>query len=343
MKSAVIRKRPLLRELAFAVTAGVVFTVSPFTPNELAPSAAGGFAVGAGLLAWRLRRSSPVWEEAAAEAPSFELGWDRVAGVGLVLLTLAVFAPTIHWMYLEWTRSVWSNEHGIFIPFAMAWLAHNALRGDHGPAEGSAWGLLPLGLGLGLAVLDANAQSRYLAAVGLVVALPGLSLLLLGPRRTRALRVPLLLGLLLIPIPYTIGTPLALRTLTASGVLPLLQLLGYTVLREGTQLIMARQNFLVADACSGIATLYASVASALVLAALGGSVWRRVALVAAAPVLAIGANIVRVTLLVLLAQTFGTSLLDTAVHEASGVATFGVVLVILFWMANARTGARPAA
>jgi exosortase len=343
MKSAVLRKGPLLRELAFALTAGVVFMVSPFTPNELAPAAAGGFVVGAGLLAWRLRPRSPVWEEAASEAPALELGWDRTAGVAVALLCLAVFAPTLHWMYLEWTRSVWSNEHGIFVPFAMAWLARNALRGDHGPAEGSAWGLLPLGVGLALAVLDANAQSRYLAALGPVVALPGLSLLLLGPRRTRALRVPLLIGLLLIPIPYTVGTPLVLRTLTASGVLPLLQLLGFTVLREGTQLIMPRQNFLVADACSGVATLYASLASALVLAALVTSPWRRVALILAAPVLAIGANVVRVTLLVLLAQTFGTALLDTAIHEASGVATFGLVLAVLFWMANASTGARPAA
>lgn len=342
MKSAVLRKGPLLRELALAVTAGVVFTVSPFTPNELGPAAALGCTAGAGLLAWRLRPRSPVWEEAAADAPGFALGWDRAAGIAVTLLCLAVFAPTVQWMYQEWTRSVWSNEHGLFVPFAMAWLARNALRGDHGPAEGSAWGLVPLGAGLALAAIDANAQSRYLAALGLVVALPGLSLLLLGPRRTRALRVPLLIGLLLIPIPYTVGTPLALRTLTAAGVIPLLQTLGFSVLREGTQLIMPRQNFLVADACSGVATLYASLASALVLAALASSPWRRAALIVSAPLLAIGANIVRVTTLVLLAQAFGTDLLDTALHEASGVATFALVLALLVWMSNHRTGARPA-
>lgn len=67
------------------------------------------------------------------------------------------------------------------------------------------------------------------------------------------------------------------------------------------------------------------------------------ALILVAPLLAIGANVVRVTLLVLLAQTFGTALLDTALHEASGVATFGVVLGILVWMANSPAGARPAA
>jgi exosortase len=240
-------------------------------------------------------------------------------------------------MYLEWTRSIWSNEHGLFVPFAMAWLARNTLRGDDGPAESSTWGLLPLAGGLALAAVDANAQSHYLAALGLVMALPGLSLLLLGTRRTRALRVPLLLGILLVPIPYTVGTPLVLRTLTASGVLPLLHMLGFPAVREGTQLILPRQSFLVADACSGVATLYASVASAMVLAALSTSRWRGAALILSAPILAIAANVVRVTLLVLLAHIFGTELLDTAMHEASGVATFAAVLVILLAIANART------
>jgi exosortase len=335
MKTAMSRKGPILRELALATLAGVVFTVSPFTPNELAPAAAGGFLVGAGILGWRLRPASPVWQEAPES--SFRLRREHVPAIATPLLCLAVFAPTLHWMYLEWTRSIWSNEHGLFVPFAMAWLARNTLRGDDGPAESSAWGLLPLAGGLALAAADANAQSHYLAALGLVMALPGLSLLLLGTRRTRALRVPLLLGILLVPIPYTVGTPLVLRTLTASGVLPLLHMLGFPAVREGTQLILPRQNFLVADACSGVATLYASVASAMVLAALSTSRWRGGALILSAPILAIAANVVRVTLLVLLAHIFGTELLDTAMHEASGVATFAAVLVILLAIANART------
>jgi exosortase len=342
MRSVVSRKGPILRELALAVTAGVVFTVSPFTPNELPPAAAGGFAVGAGLLAWRLRPSSPVWREAAGPALPLRLGSEVVLAASALLLSLAVFAPTLRWMYLEWTRSVWSNEHGLFVPFVMVWLARNALRDDTGPAEASAWGFLPLGAGLALAVIDANAQTRYVSAVGLLLVLLGLSLLLLGPRRTSALRVPLLIGIMLVPIPYTLGTPLALRTLTASLVLPLLHALGFTALREGTQLILPRQTFMVADACSGVATLYASLAAALVLAALSTSHWRRILLLLAAPVLAIAANVVRITLLVLLVHTFGNRLLDTPIHEASGVATFFGVLVVLLAIANTRASKAPA-
>lgn len=332
MKPGVLRKAPILRELALAATAGLVFAVSPFTPNELPHAAALGLLLGVGVLAWRLRPGSPLWREAPAVPVRLERAHWLAGLTGL--LCLAVFAPTLQWMYLEWTRSVWSNEHGILVPFAMAWMARNALRGDDGPPETSAWGFVPLVSGLALAVVDASAQTRYVAAVGLLLTLLGLSLLLLGARRTRILRVPLLLGILLIPIPYTLGTPLVLRTITASGVLPLLHLLDMAAVREGTLLVLPRQSFLVADACSGVATLYASLAVALVLAALSASLWRRIVLITVAPLLAIGANVVRVTILVLIGELLGASLLDTALHEASGVATFLVVLVTLIFIAG---------
>jgi hypothetical protein len=36
--------------------------------------------------------------------------------VALVLLALAVFAPTLAWLYTQWTISVFRNGHGLFIP-----------------------------------------------------------------------------------------------------------------------------------------------------------------------------------------------------------------------------------
>jgi exosortase len=215
----------------------------------------------------------------------------------------------------------------------MAWLAHKKLR-DHAKDAGdssSAWGFLPLTAGLALSVLDANAQSHYLGGLGLLLALPGLSLLLLGRRRTWAIRMPLLLGVLLLPVPFSLVAPLGLRTLTAQGVLRLLHGLGFSALREGTLIHMPpAHNFVVADACSGANTLWAALAMALVFAVTNPTVWRRVVLLVLAPLLAISANVLRVTLLVLLTSRLGTELLDTPIHEATGVATFlGVLLPLM--------------
>jgi len=333
MRDAVDRKRTILREVALALAAGAFVTVSPFTPNELAPSVAAGAAVTGGLLAWRLRRGSTVWTRPAAGVR--RIGRRELIGGLACLLSLGVFAPTLQWMYREWTRSVWVNDHGLFVPPFMAWFAWTALREDDGPAESSAWGFLPLAAGFALAAIDSNAQSRYLSSLGLLLVLPGLSLLLLGVRRTRALRVPLLLAVLLVPVPFTLATPLALREITASGVMPMLQLLGFTGLREGTRIEIPGQTFLVADACSGMATLYASVAFSLMLAATIDSRWRQICLVALAPFLAIFVNVVRVTCLVLLTQWLGRALLDTPIHYGTGVATFGIVMAVLFLVAHA--------
>jgi len=336
---AVWWRGPILREIALAATAGLVFGLSPFTPNERAPSAAAGLVVGLGLIAWRLRRDSPVWRE---ENAGLGVTRDQLLGAGASLLCLAAFAPTLRWMYREWTVSVWVNQHGLFMPFAMAWLARHKLRDHAGePLEPSAWGFLPLCAGLTLSILDGNAQSRYLGALGLLFALPGLSLLLLGRRRTWAVRMPLLLGVLLLPIPFSVAAPLGLRTFTAAGVLRLLHALGITALREGTLIQMPpTHNFVVADACSGANTLWAALAMALVLALTSDAIGRQVALILLAPLLAVVANVLRVTLLVLLTRWLGTELLDTPIHEATGVATFLGVLGPLMWVAYRRPPGR---
>jgi exosortase len=337
-RHAVWWKGPIPRELLLAAAGGLVFALSPFTPNEHTPAAIGGALLALGILAWRLRRASPVWDEAD---PTIRVTSEQFLGAACLIVSLVAFSPTLLWLYREWTVSVWVNQHGIFLPFAIAWLIRQKLHGDRGPSEASAWGFLPLAFGLALSVLDTNAQSRYLAAVGLLVALPGLSLLLLGTRRTWAIRMPLALTVLMLPVPFSIVAPLGLRTLTARGVLEILHSLGFTALREGTLIQMPpAHNFVVADACSGANALWAAIAVALVLAVTNPSPARRLALIALAPLLAVGANVVRVTALVLLTRWLGIGLLDTPVHEATGVATFVGVLVPLLLVAYARPGAR---
>jgi exosortase len=108
------------------------------------------------------------------------------------------------------------------------------------------------------------------------------------------------------------------------------------VVREETLLFLPNATFLVADACSGFATLYAAVGVAVVLAAYARSWRRRLLLLASAWPLALACNVARVTLLVGLANHFGLGLLDTPFHAASGVATFWAVLLLQILMADRR-------
>jgi exosortase len=260
--------------------------------------------------------------------------------LGLIAL---FFAPTLAFFYREWTGAIWENGHGIFMPFLMIYLARSALAHDPHPErpESSAlgwWLVLPA---LAVAVADHSARTQYLAAVAFVVMLPGLSLLVLGMRRTRMIAMPLLLGVFMVPIPNVMATHLLLKTWTAQLVEPLIRMMGIPVLRQENLLVLPTETFLVADACSGFSTLYAAVGLSLILARYCRSNWRRLFLVAAAWPLALLCNTLRVSLLVVAAHVFGPDLLDTAFHGASGVATFWLVLLALF-MASDRQALRAA-
>lgn len=333
-----LRQEPL-RTIALAILTGVVVAVSPFMPQEWYVKLAGGLGSAAAVLVWRLWWAPPPPEAASAEP--FGVPLRQVSpSVWVLLGLLAVFfAPTFAFFYAEWTGAIWDNGHGIFMPFLMAWLARSALSHDPHPerAESSAlgwWFALPALL---LAVADYAAGTEYLAAVAFVLLLPGLSLLLLGVRRTRMLAMPLLLGVFMVPIPNVMATHLFLKTWTAQMVEPLIRLAGIPVLREDTLLVLPTETFLVADACSGFSTLYAAVGLSLVLARYSRSNWRRLLLLTAAWPLALLCNTLRVFLLVVAAHLFGADLLDTAFHGASGVVSFWLALAVLFAAADRRS------
>lgn len=325
-------RRRLLTDLALAALAGAVMAASPLAPKHWAGSLATGVITAGAVLAWRLRRPA---RAATAQAAGIPL---RVAPelVTAFVLWLVVFASTGLFLYGQWTGSIWSNEHGIFVPFVVAFLGYRVLRGDSEPArpEASPWGLPLVALGVALAAIDGAIRSGYVGTVGLLLTLPGLSLTLLGAERTRRLIAPLAATWLMLPIPRTLATDMQLRHITAVCVEWLLDFGGYTVLREATVLHMPPRIFVVSDACSGFATLYAALSIAFLLACITPSNLRRALLLLVAPALAIVANVVRVLILVVLTYHHGNWFIDSFFHPLSGVATFVFVLGALLAVAG---------
>jgi exosortase len=330
-------RRRILRALALATLAGTVIGLSPLVPKHWLGALVAGVVTGLGVFIVLLRRADDESGAVATPTPSVS-----PSVVVALLLWIAVFSPTWVWLYGQWTSSLWSNQHGIFVPFVVAFLVRETLRDDPEPEreEASAWGFLWLGVGEAAALLDTGIKTGYLAAAGLIVSLPGLSLLLLGRRRTRALAVPFAIALLMMPIPRTLATEMQLRHMTATAVEWILQGLGVTAFREATVIHLPGRTFIVSDACSGFATLYAGIAVALVLAAGPQSFLRRVALILAAPVLAVIANVARVFLLIVLTQRFGSWVIDSFFHPATGVATF-IIVISGLWLVAGRRGLRP--
>lgn len=261
--------------------------------------------------------------------------WRNMA-LGLLVVELVVlYAPTVAFLWERWTMSVWHNAHGALVPPVVAYLIYNDLKGFKGtPAQGSAWGFVLLLPALLVHAIDAGMHTQLLAAVSIVVALPGLSLLLIGIDRTKAIAFPLLFLLAALPIPLgmTEQIHMQLRQIATAATAWTVPWLGIPVFAEGTTLHLSTGPLQITDACSGFSTLYAAAAVAL-LTAYSTPGWRRRALVliAAAP-LAIGANILRVVSLTALTVWSGPEILDTFIHPLSGMLTFALALPIIFWL-----------
>jgi exosortase len=328
LKSILSRVTP--KDLGLTLLVAFLVAEGPLTPGARVPSIILGTGAGILLLWWRLTHRPT--EEQAARAPKWEV---PLSVWGCLVLFAAASWPTLAWMYREWTGSVWHNTHGMLIPVLMVMLGRNILRRMK-PCEDepSAWGFALLAPGLLLMVVDAAAGTRYLSAVGFVACLPGFCLLLLGPVRTRALALPLALGIFMIPLPNSFASQIYLRTLTANSVAPVLSSIGLPTYVDYSLLELPEATFLVANSCSGFATLYSAVAMGVLLGSLCPSPRRRLLVYLSIVPLAVLANVVRVIILVLIAVHVDPSFLETSGHAGSGVVTFFGVLAVLIIVAD---------
>ncbi|NOT26851.1 MAG: exosortase/archaeosortase family protein [Acidobacteria bacterium] len=261
----------------------------------------------------------------------------------LAIELIVLFAPTVTFLWERWTLSVWHNAHGALVPPVVAFLSYHELKRFKGtPGQGSAWGFVLLLPALLLHALDAGMHTQLLAAISIVMALPGLSLLLMGTARTRAIAFPLLFLVAALPIPLgmTEVIHMQLRLIAVAATSWVVPFLGIPVFTEGTTLHLSTGPLHITDACSGFSTLYAAAAVA-VLTAYSTPGWRRRSLVLgmAAP-LAIAANILRVVSLTALVVWTGPEVLDTFIHPLSGMLTFALALPVIFWLGG---DPRPAA
>ncbi len=261
--------------------------------------------------------------------------WLIALGAGLAVL----YAPTAAWLWNGWMSSLRDNAHGVFIPLLSGYFAWEALKplGTR-PRESSAWGLAFVVPALAVHAVATGLGAPLASAASIVLLLPGLSLLLLGPARTRAIAFPLAFLIFMLPIPpeATAHLHLVLRRVTTVASAAIVPLLGIQVFAEGTTLHLANATLEVADACSGYSTLYASIVLAL-LTSYFCRTWRRRALVLLASVpIAICVNILRVVALVLLVHWQGSDVLATSLHETSGLVIFGLALLIIYRLGDER-------
>jgi len=258
--------------------------------------------------------------------------WQRLPNKGFFLVLLVAWLALFHFLgnatlgyipttsLLSWMRVNYGpgigagasdDSHGKLIPFvvvALFWWKRKQLLAV--PLRTWWPGLLLVALGLALHLLGYMVQQPRISIVALFTGIYGLMGLAWGPQWLRESFFPFFLFAFCVPVGWsavTITFPLRLLVCRAVELISS-YVLQIDVLRVGTGLIdpTGHYQYDVAAACSGIRSLFATFAVAIIYAMLGFRTWwKRGLLIAAALPLAILGNIVRMLTIIIAAEIWG--------------------------------------
>ncbi|MFP4244375.1 MAG: exosortase A [Ectothiorhodospira sp.] len=256
--------------------------------------------------------------------------WALAAFAGALLVAGWLYAPGVERLVHIWTHSQ-TYAHGmVILPISLflVWTRRHALVGlTPRPSYLGALALLVLG---GVWFLGRAADVTTVQTFVVVALMPALVLALLGRRVSRALLFPLAYLFFAWPVGNSLVP--VLQDFTAWISVWLLRLSGIPTFSEGYYISIPAGDFVVAEVCSGIRYLIASVALGLVYAYLVyRSLWRRLAFVALSIIVPIVANGLRAYGIILIAHWTDMERAVGVDHLIYGWLFFGFVMFLLFW------------
>lgn len=246
---------------------------------------------------------------------------------------LALYLPT----YFTLSQRVWVDSeemHGPILLAMAAWALWKERRRltDSFDAGSYLWlpalalGLICFGLGRTLDILVLEVGSQ-------VIVLLACLLLLGGWGALRVAAFPIAFLIFTVPLPGNLVDSLtgSLKQVVSSAAEGLLYWAGYPVARSGVVISVGPYQMLVADACSGLKSMFSLSALGILYIYLveNKSGIRNGLLLASLLPIAFAANVVRVIILILVTYHFGDAAGQGFIHDAAGIVLFVIALLIL--------------
>lgn len=260
--------------------------------------------------------------------------------LSLAMLFTLAFSPVVASIAGSWFDPTANMEHGLLVPGVAGYAVfQNWRRLRSLPVSPRAWGL---GMIAGAALLvwvSTVAQWTYLVRISILISLAGGVIFLHGPLLLRALRYPFLILFMGITPPTFLYSRITLELQLLASILAekALELLGYSVLRQGNILEMVGEKLAVEEACSGIRSLITLGFFALVYVYfLVPEKWTRVYLLASVIPIAIAGNAMRIVITGVVGQ-YDRQLAHSVFHDVSGYVLLlfsSAVFLTVHWLAG---------
>jgi exosortase len=257
---------------------------------------------------------------------------DRKSILLVPLAASVAFGPYL----VEFGQRLWMADHYSFFPLFLGLLGYFGFQSwrEEGPYRPSLamttclkWVLPALLLGVAIWL-----RRPWFAGVGFVFAVRAFIYQLGGREFFRSIRLIWYALWICVPLPFNLDRSLIQQmqhfaSTTASWVL---DLFGYRHLLTGVLLNFPGRAFEVEEACSGVHSLFASLAGV----AIYGVVFKRgllrtCGLLVAAVFWVLLMNIARILLVVIAEIDFGIPLADGLPHELTGYVIFGLVVLLV--------------
>ena len=248
---------------------------------------------------------------------------------------LAMYAPVYWWA----SQGIWQSEeqgHGAIVLAVLVWLfwglRNDIVNSPTKPSPGLGWSVFGLGLFMYFVGRVFSISVLEFASQPLVVA--GALLLLKGVPALRLAWFPVVYFIFMVPLPSILVDAItgSLKVWIANIVEALLYAGGYPIARSGVILSIGPYQLQVADACSGLHSMFSLSALGTLFMYIMGTKSRLhngIMLAAILPI-AFVANIIRVMTLVLVTYYLGDEAGQGFLHGAAGMVLMLVALMFFF-------------
>ena len=250
----------------------------------------------------------------------------------LIAVLLALLAyPALVWLVRSWLNNPYYT-HGFLIPpiaALLAWRQWRYLRDE--PQDGYNWvGLAVTIVSLAVIVWAMRWQNYFVSALALVALLAGLILFLEGWPRFKHWLFPILFLAFMVPLPFVDLASPWLESFTAGSATSLARLVGIDAVQQGGEITLPGTTLIVGAPCSGLRSLVTmvTVGVAWIYLVQGRPVAKAVMLLAIVPLVALS-NVLRITLLLVVAELFGEEAALTYYHDWSSPILFLMALGLL--------------